>query len=281
MPIVRLVSPAARTDPHTGTDAFEDELQNVLGWRAALDPTFDYTPCWVGGGLNSYPTLTDAAQAAVGAAPNVIVTSGSMATDLVRTAVAVVVAAGGAAGAQAATIAIVQGVGGSRFTDPNITGFFIDSLATCVEQLAAITDPTACILYDATNAPSVPIHDYLMANSAGKALVWLALPLNPALIVDNSTFMLIPSAKFYHAHAAIATAVDGRINTPGANVHAVYPEREYKHGHQHARWGRIRVHGHHVQFTYRQAAHLVDKILRGKVSVAAGSLPAMQEAEKD
>jgi hypothetical protein len=74
--------------------------------------------------------------------------------------------------------------------------------------------------------------------------------------------------------------VDGRIQT-GVNVHAVYPEREYKHGHPPARWGRIRVHGHHVQFTYRQAAHLADKILRGKVSVAAGTLPAMQEAEKD
>jgi hypothetical protein len=239
MPTVRLVSPAASTDAHAGTDAFEHELQTVLRWP--LDPTFSYTPYWVGVGANSYATLGAAANAAV--------------TDL-------------------------PALGGSRFDQPNITGFFIDSLATCIEQLAAITDPTACILYDNTNTPSVPIYNYLVANPAGKALVWLAWPFAPAAIVDNSTFMMIPNARFYNARAAIVPVVHGRI-TGGLNVHAVYPEREYKHGHAYAVWGRVRVHGHHVQLTYRQAAHLADKILRGRASVAAGTLPAMQEAEKD
>jgi hypothetical protein len=272
MPVVRLVSPAAQVDSHAGTDAFDHELQTVLGWL--LDPTFVYTQYWARGG--PYAGLRAAAHAAVTdpPAPDVIVTSGSMATDLVREEVA-------AAGAVAANVAIVQGVGGSRFANPNITGFFIDSLATCIEQLAAITDPTACILYDNTNAPSVAIRGYLAANPAGKALIWITtLPFDPALIVDNSTFMLIPNATFYNARATIVPLVHGRVQH-GVNVHAVYPEREYKHGHGPAFWGRIRVHGHAVQFTYRQAAHLVDKILRGRVSVVAGTLPAMQEAEKD
>jgi hypothetical protein len=278
MPVVRLVSPAASNDPHTGTDKFEDELQIVLGWN--LDPSFVYRQYWVGGPAPSYGTLAAAALAAVTDAPvpNVIVTSGSMATNLVLGEVT-------AAGAAAANVAIVQGVGGSRFGNPNITGFYIDTLTTCIDQLAAITDPDVCILYDNTPLPSNPsiaIQAYLAANPAGKTLHWLTPPLNAALILDNSTFMLIPNATFYNKRATdIVPGVDGRINTPGAHVHAVYPEREYKHAHPHGRWNRIRVHGHHVQFTYRQAAHLTDKILRGKYVVAAGTLPAMQEAEKD
>jgi hypothetical protein len=283
MPVVNLVTPAAAADSHTAIDAFINELHNILGWA--------YTPFWAVGGTAgvaaaAYNAVHDPTMLDPLVTPKVIVTSGSMATENVRTEVAAVVAGGGPAAGAAANIAIVQGVGGTDYGSMynNVTGYQINAQQTCAQQLGTTpAGSTVSILYDNTNDPSVPIHDYLAANAAGRTLHFYSvaqLTANPALI-DNSTFMLIPNAGFYNARTIIAPLVDGRLSVLAHNVRAVYPEREYKNAHPNTSWGRIKVYGHLVAFTYRKAAHLTDKILRGKYSVSAGTLPAMEEADKD
>jgi hypothetical protein len=287
MPVVNLVTPAALRDSHTAIDAFVNELR-ILGWTCTV---FYTVPGSGNTGLAGptgavYLAVHDPAMLNPAVTPKVIVTSGSMATELVRTEVANVVAAGGAAGTAAATIAIVQGVGGNDYGSmyDNVTGFQINVQQTSAQQLG--TTPaggTVSILYDATDDTSVPVYNYLTTNPAGRHLNFYSLAqltANPA-IIDNSTFMLIPNAGFYNARIAITRLVDSRLSVPANNVRAVYPEREYKNAHRRRNWGRIRVYGHLVAFTYRKAAHLTDKILRRKFSVTAGTLPPMEVAEKD
>lgn len=261
--VVRLVTPAATGVTHKGVDAFENQLLRQLDWDG--ETGFDFAQIRATGGTAG---LAAAANAAVIAAPNLIITDGSMATDAVRTRLG------------AATTPIIQAVGGSRYTGiPNVTGFYIDALGTCIDHLGVITTPNVSILYDATNLPSVDVHNYLVANTpAGKTLIFVTLAALIATpnVIDNSTFMLVPNAEFYNRRADIANAVHSRPGVP-----AIYPEREYKKAHPNASKGRVIVRGHHVPFAFRQAAHLADKILRGEVSVAAGTLPPMQEAEKD
>jgi hypothetical protein len=220
--------------------------------------------------------------------PKVIVTGGSMATEAVQTAVANAVAAGGAAGAAAATIAIVQGVGGTYYdnstsTYNNTTGFHISVLQTCIDHLHLIAaGEEVSILYDSTDATSVPVYIYLGHNMDRKTLIFYSktdLAGDPT-IIDNSTFMLIPNADFYNDRVAIVGFVQGRLGTASNNVYAIYPEREYKvqHGlgsHQ----KRITVHGHDVTQIYKDAARLTGRILRNEVRV--GTLPQMVEGKTD
>jgi hypothetical protein len=282
MPIVTLATPADAAASHTVIDAFADEFKKVLG--------LPYTPYFAAGGNAGLPAAARAAVHDVtmlnpAVTPKVIVTDGSMATDHVRGEVAAVVAAGGPVGAAAANIAIVQAMGAIDYgVTNNVTGFHNNTLQTCIEQLAEIaTGATVSILYDDTNASSVSIQAYLAAHPAGKNLRFYTvaqLTANPTLI-DNSTVMLIPAPTLYNARAAIKTLVHGRLSVPGRNVYAVYPEREYKNAHPMRSRHRIKVHGHLAAFTFRKAAHLAERILRGRYSVAARNLPAMQEAEQD
>ena len=234
MPVVNLVTPAAAADSHTAIDAFVDEFQNILGGTCTLLHCRSGNTGLGGPGGAVYRAVHDPAMLDPAVTPKVIVTSGSMATDLVRTEVANVVAVGGAE--RAATIAIVQGVGGNDYGSmyDNVTGFQISVLQTSVQQLA--TTPaggTVSILYDDTDATSVPVHDYLYTNPAGRNLYFYSqadLIADPT-IIDNSTFMLIPNAGFYNARVAITTAVYSRLSVPAHNVTAEYPEREYKNAH--------------------------------------------------
>ena len=156
---------------------------------------------------------------------------------------------------------------------------------TCVDQLHLIAaGATVSILYDSSDDTSVLVHNYLRANMDRKTLNFYSkaqLQANPAFI-DNTTFMLIPNADFYNDRVAIVGLVEGRLNTPGTNAYAIYPEREYKA--EHAKHGagsqpRITVHGHHVTDTYGDAARLTGRILRNEVRV--GTLPQMVEAKTD
>jgi hypothetical protein len=259
MPVVRLVTPAKTADIHRGVDQFKDQLTD-LGWPNNAYETYR---------TSNARDLAGTAHAAVtdGPAPNVIATDGSLATSLVL----------GEAGA--ANIAVVQGVGGVNFSPKprNLTGYYINTEVTCVNQLQTILAiATATILWDGTNQA---LHDELdgVARTAGKNNNWVTLAqltADPTVVVANSIFMLIPNATFYINRRAIARAVDSQ------NVYAVYPEREYRWEHPHHP-DKVKVLGHHVPFTFRRAALLTDQIFRNVVSVAAGNLPAMQEAEKD
>jgi hypothetical protein len=246
-----------------GIDAFEKHLRTDLGWDKEAGFTYHAYRAGGPGGLDhsADKAVHDLPK------PDIIVTAGSMATDLVR----------GYAGV-GSTIAIIQSVGGTRYTGiTNVTGFYIDAQKTCIDQLAAIATPNVSILWDNSNDPSVPIQAYLSTHPAGKALTFLTLAQltgTPSLI-DGSTFMLIPNENFYSSRHAIANAVESR------GVHAVYPEREYRLEYSVANRGLVTVHGHQVPFTYIQTAQLADKILRGVFSVGAGTLPPMKEAEKD
>ena len=270
MPIVRLVTAApAAAGHHKVITAFENFLLDELEWRGEIGSGFEWTPYFAAGGVPGLPAaaqqaVTDAPRGGATPAPTVIVTDGSRATDLVRNQ----------PGADA--IAIVQAVGGASLDGPNTTGFYIDTVQTCLDQLAAIAGNVS-ILYDPlSNPPESDAHDALAA--AGGARVqfwtWAQLTANPRCI-DNTTFMLIPNGGFYNNRRDIAHLVEGR------GVPAVYPEREYKKEHPTASRGRITVHGHHVPFTFIQAAQLTDKILRGEISVTARTLPQMQLADQD
>ena len=83
--------------------------------------------------------------------------------------------------------------------------------------------------------------------------------------------MLIPNTMFYNRCSEITDLVDQ------SKVPAIYPEREYKKAHK-KRAG-IAVHGHHVPLTYRLAAHYVDSILDGTLTVK--NLPKFKEAVTD
>jgi hypothetical protein len=257
--LVRLVTPAAPGDAHKGIDEFEDELMNELG----LNMVATYQPYRAGGAGG----LVDAANAAVNDAPvpTVIVTDGSMATDAVHAAVALLLN----------PIPVVQAVGGADYPGINyITGFYIDAQGTCVEQLNSTTTQVVSILWDSSDTRSSAIKTYLDAHPAGKILNWVSLAqlARSPSIIDNSTFMLIPNANFYNRRHAIAKAVESR------GVPAIYHEREYRNEHPQASRAHINVHGHHVPFTFRQAAQLTGKILHG---MAVGALPAMNKAQKD
>jgi hypothetical protein len=259
--LVRLVTPAAPGDAHQGIDEFEDELMNELG----LNMVATYQPYRAGGAGG----LADAANAAVNDAPvpTVIVTDGSMATDSVQAAIALLLN----------PIPIVQAVGGADYSGINyITGFYINAQSTCVDQLNSTTTQIVSILWDSSDTRSLAIKNYLDAHHpAGKILTWVSLAqlYRSPSIIDNSTFMLIPNANFYSKRQAIAKAVESR------SVPAIYHEREYRNEHPQASRARINVHGHHVPFTFRQAAQLTGKILQGMLAV--GTLPQMKEAQKD
>jgi hypothetical protein len=299
VPIVRFLTPAAPPNAgppasgYAGLDAFDDEFRTKLpppppppGGGAASP--YAYTPRYASGNGN----LETTARAAVNdpqmlnpaMTPKVIVTGGSMATEAVRKAVA-------AAGTQAATIAIVQGVGGDFYdhdTYPNITGFHISVQKTCVDQLHLIpAGETVSILYDGTDNTSVPVYKYLRANTDRKTLrLWSLDQLqDDPTRIDGTTFMLIPNADFYNNRATIVGLVEGRFNTAGTNVYAIYPEREYKDLHGKGSQVRITVHGHDVTQTYRAAARLTGAIWRGEVGIGlplpAKPLPQMVEGKTD
>lgn len=289
MPIVRFLTPAATpgTAPpasgYAGLDAFDDEFKTKLPNPGGAG-AYAYTPYYAGGNryldTKAVDAVNDAPMLADPTVPRAIVTGGSMATEAVRKAVA-------AAGAAAANIAIVQGVGGIDYDNTtaayrNITGFQIDVQKTCVDQLSAIAaGTTVSILCDTSDATSRPVKLHLERNTPGKTLRFYSmdeLQANAACI-DQSTFMLIPNADFYNHRATIVGYVEGRFNTPGTNVYAVYPEHEYKDLHGPGNKARVTLHGHHVPNTYRKAARLTGRIWRGEVSV--GTLPRMVEADKE
>lgn len=265
MPRLRLLTPVAEEDPHPGIDAFTDEILDKLDWRDELDY---WPPLWSN---NDDQTLQNNATAAKGANADVLVADGSRATDLLLQG--------------NPNIPVIQAVGGKNYNDPgpapaNLTGFHIDALATAKQQLASLPTQRVTVLYDHYNPPSQPLYDDLATwnNLAGPHKNLIPLDIHDldtfaANQIDGS-FMLIPNAMFFNNAAIIAREVRTNLRNHG-NAHAVYPEREYKKAHGHGKKQRAHVIGHHITFTFRQAAHLANKIL------LAQPVPAFGEADTD
>ena len=267
-PIVCLVTPA---DPNDQTrksiDAFEHELSH-FGWSS---PRFEFHAYY---GYYDNKILKAVADKAVKKAeaamkagqPAAIVAAGVMATTILQ--------------GMTKSVPIIQAVGGSKPGMPpkNVTGFYFDAIQTSKDQLDKLSENNeVTVLYDSTNTPS---------KAAWKALQSYAKQTYPNLKVTprdvqdlgklkpshiNGSFMLIPSTMFYNRCDEIADLVDQ------SKVPAIYTEREYKKAHK--KTAAIAVHGHHVPLTYRLAAHYVDSILDGTLTVK--NLPEFKEAVTD
>jgi hypothetical protein len=265
--ILRIVTPAGPNDRHKGIEAFENELLQVLGWRGEIDYQ---DPNWADGAAN----LAGAVAAAMSDHPDVVVADGSMAAELLRDI-------------QPHTTPIIQAVGGKNPANPygNLTGFYIDALTTCGAQLNTLignlvgVNQKVTVLFDSKNTPSQEIQTELAkaANFPQAKIDFVdtaALPLG--FPTDYTTlknaFMLIPNAVFYNNCQMIARVVEKR------NIPARYPEREYKKAHKNK--GNVTVQGHHIPLTFRLAAHLADRILRGVLTIDT-PLPVIQLAEPD
>ena len=266
---IRIVTPAAPNDRHKGIEAFEHELLQELGWRGEIDYQ---DPIWADGTAN----LPKAAQDAMSANPDVVIADGSMAAELLRDI-------------QPRRTPIIQAVGGKSPANPhgNLTGFYIDALNTCFAQLNALLgnlaglNPKVTVLFDSNNTVSQEIQTELAkpANFLQSKIDFIdaatlptGLPTDPATLKD--AFMLIPNAVFYNNCQMIARVVD--LKHPRIPVR--YPEREYKKAHKNK--ADVTVQGHHIPLTFRLAAHLADRILRGVLTIAT-PLPPIQLAEAD
>ena len=206
--------------------------------------------------------------------PDVVVADGSMAAELLRDI-------------QPYTTPIIQAVGGKSPANPhgNLTGFYIDALATCGAQLKELlknlgANKKVTVLFDSNNVPSAEIkaelakpanYDQNKIDFIDAAGLPLGFPTDYTTLKDR--FMLIPNAVFYNNCQTIARVVEKK------NIPARYPEREYKKAHKDK--AKVTVQGHHIPLTFRLAAHLADQgILRGVLTIDT-PLPVIQLAEPD
>lgn len=167
-----------------------------------------------------------------------------------------------------ANVKIVQAVGGDQVpNDPNITGFHINALQTCKDQLdrlIRIWNPgTVTVLVDHGDNPALaPLITY-----AGKRATINPLVASTAadLTVTKfnaviGSFMLIPNGMFFNNFQTIVDLVDLK------DIPKIYPEREYKKAHEaHGHAKKVLVHGHKIPETYNRAADYVyDFLEKGK-----------------
>lgn len=172
---------------------------------------------------------------------------------------------------QLANVKIVQAVGGDPVpNDPMITGFHIDRLQTCKDQVDRLVSrfhpPSVSILVD--NSMTNPTYAPLAAYAAAQGLTVNA-PIEaatPAALTPNNfntvagSFMLIPNGMFFDNCTTIALLVDGK------NLPKIYPERAYKDAHVHP--AHVIVHGHKIPETYTRAAAYVSDFLQGTKDAA-------------
>jgi hypothetical protein len=170
-----------------------------------------------------------------------------------------------------ANVKIVQAVGGNPVpNDPNITGFHIDRLQTCQDQVDHLikkySPGSVSILVDdhTTNPDYAPLAAY----AVGKGLTVnppVDAPTPAALTAANfstvaGSFMLIPNGMFFDNCTTIAQLVDGK------NLPKIYPERAYKDAHLHP--AQVIAHGHKIPETYKRAAVYVSDFLQGTKDTA-------------
>jgi hypothetical protein len=247
MPKVRVVTP---TDPQTATIlAFANQLMVVDQWSSV-----DYR---VYSASDDTSNLDTVAQYAVDDRPDAILACGSMAASKVQS--------------KTTTCPIIM-VGG--LTPPNaqsnLTGFTINGIAIAQHHLDHLNTQTTTIIYDNTNDPSMNILNSL---DLPQGTVTLAIS-NPGVFgsqnITTKGFMLIPNAMYYSHRKHIIGMVDNN-----ANVTAIYyPEREYKD--ESTNPNKVKVHGHDLPGTFRDAADIVSSILHN----GPGNLQPPKEGRK-
>jgi hypothetical protein len=259
MPTVRVVTPSKKNSK--GIIALQNELENGFGWGTVAGWSFHVYSV-----VDDGVSLAKCAEKAVNdqPPPDVIVTSGTMATNAVLPLTN--------------TIPIIQAVGGALPASPkmNVTGFLIDAKQISQRHFAklAANHAMVTVLYDNTNTPS---SDAFAALQAYRDKYFPLVQINPININQLNTiqgsFMLIPNASFHlkQNRSDIVNAVM-QVGVP-----AIYPEREYKK--EHNQQTGIMIHGHNVAATYRLAGSYVDSILDGTMD--ASSLPPFKEAVSD
>jgi hypothetical protein len=257
MPTVSVVTPSKKNSK--GIIALQNELENGFGWGTVAGWSFPIHSV-----VDDGVPLATCATNAFNDHPDVIVTSGTMATNAVLPLTK--------------TIPIIQAVGGALPASPqmNVTGFLIDAKQISQRHFAklAANHAKVTVLYDNTNTPSSDAYEALKAYRTAYFPGVQIKAINIAqLNTIEGSFMLIPNASFHlkQNRLDIATAV------MAVGVPAIYPEREYKK--EHNNQAGIMVHGHNVAATYRLAGSYVDSILSGTMD--ASSLPPFKEAVAD
>lgn len=255
---VRLVTPTRRNTP--SITAFEDELLNYFGWGEDLDYDVYAANDDLTGAL---PTLVNKA-ATETPAPDVIVSAGLMATNLLRTATSVNL------------IPVIQAAGGDAPTpQANITGFKLNALTTANNHLKTFKGAgrTVTVLYNDNNTTSANVYSSLTVPHN--------VTLNAPLRIHDPTalaplpgaidgFMVIPDAMFYKYHRKVAAMVEGKASQ------ICYPERQFKNAHESK--VHVKVIGYHVPATFRLAAGYVNRILNGDT---VATLPGFADAVAD
>jgi ABC-type uncharacterized transport system substrate-binding protein len=226
--------------------------------------------------------LDDAAQTLLNHNPpfDVIVVAGSSGTRAVARAQA----------ARANKIPIVQVIGGDPVPENStlVTGYHIDAAKVAAKQVKKLYDKHSVnritVLVDYTSDTSARVFNAIQGEATKHGIALKPLfARNPAELqalsqlspnpVDTS-FMLAPSGMFFNSNniGYIISLVEG------ANVPAIYPEREYKIKHSAGYKPRVMVHGHHISNAYLAAADLVNDIF----AMTSGSvLPQGGEADQD
>jgi hypothetical protein len=269
-PLVCFVTPTSSGNANKSQNEFTHELNTNLGWGATITPfAANDVPNQLQGQVQA---AVDAAHAALATTKAVVVTGGTNATTMAQQYAN--------SKGLTNTLAIIQGVGGAVPTNllSNVTGFFIDAVATAqkhFEHLVASGATSITVLYDSSNPPSNFAYQTLYAFQQDYFSGVTINPINLQQLGNISgAFMVIPNATFYSNRVNIANAVDNA----GVTL-AIYPEREYKKAHNpNNRKGKV-VHGHSVGLTYRLAASYVDSIFDGTFD--ATTLPPFKEAVID
>jgi hypothetical protein len=199
---------------------------------------------------------------------------GSKADELLRIPNIELIVTGGTLALQAvnsrrigplSNVKIVQAVGGDQVpNDPNITGFHINALQTCKDQLdrlIRIWNPrTVTILVDHRNNPVLAP----LTAHAGKRATINPLEASTSADLNNNkfnavvgSFMMIPNGMFFNNFQTIVDLVDLK------DIPKIYPEREYKKRHEgHGHANKVLVHGHKIPETYDRAADYVYNFLQ-------------------
>jgi hypothetical protein len=233
--------------------AFEDELLNFFGWGDDID----YYVAAANDDLTTLSTLVTNVTSET-PAPDVILSAGLMATNLLQAATST------------SLIPVIQAVGGGTPTtsQSNITGFTLNAQQTANNLLSKFTGAgrTVTVLYNDKNTTSVNVYNNLTV-PANVTLV------DPPLKIHDPTgftpltgtidgFMVIPDAMLYKYHRKVVAMVEGKASQ------LCYPERPFKNAHENKI--HVRVYGYHIPATFRLAAGYVNSILSGSTVAKLG-----------
>jgi hypothetical protein len=175
-------------------------------------------------------------------------------------------------------------VGGEKPPDPRgkLTGYTIEGIDTAKYHLKKLKDNSTdiTVLLDDTNVQSVAIWNLLLPSTAppqtpplspvqiggGHTMTPLAIS-TPSFTqtITDECFMVIPNAMYYQHSGEIAAMVAAS----NAVKLVYYPEREYAPTPPLNPRQTVKVYGHHIPKTFKDAADIVKGILNSSVAPPA------------